>query len=143
MRLSFPSLPSVNQSFSIAGRNWKWTGSRWNVDSITIKSPYQLAVEAGFQGTEQQWIDSLNPATVAASAAQTAMASLTHQAPETLDTFAELAAALGDDPNFATTITSQMSSMSTQISAMPDFTVSTSSPSSQDGTDGDIWIVVS
>lgn len=142
MRLSFPSLPSVNQSFSVSGRNWKWSGSRWDVDSITVKSPYQAAVESGFQGTEQQWSDALNPTTVAASAASQAMAQLTHSAPETLDTFAELAAAIGDDPNFATTISAQLGSLSSQLSSVPDFTISASEPTSQDGSDGDIWIVV-
>ena len=36
---------------------------------------------------------------------QAALAALADSAPETLDTLNELAAALGDDPNFATTIT--------------------------------------
>lgn len=36
------------------------------------------------------------------------VASLVNQAPETLDTLDELAAALGDDPNFATTIANQI-----------------------------------
>ena len=38
----------------------------------------------------------------------TAIANLVDSAPETLDTLNELAAALGDDPNFATTITTQI-----------------------------------
>ena len=38
----------------------------------------------------------------------TAVADLVNQAPETLDTLDELAAALGDDPNFATTIANQI-----------------------------------
>jgi hypothetical protein len=36
------------------------------------------------------------------------IASIIDEAPETLDTLNELAAALGDDPNFATTIASQL-----------------------------------
>lgn len=36
------------------------------------------------------------------------VASLVDQAPETLDTLNELAAALGDDPNFATTVSNQI-----------------------------------
>ena len=36
------------------------------------------------------------------------IASLVNQAPETLDTLDELAAALGDDPNFATTVANQI-----------------------------------
>ena len=38
----------------------------------------------------------------------TAVANLVDQSPETLDTLNELAAALGDDPNFATTIATQI-----------------------------------
>ena len=38
----------------------------------------------------------------------TATAALVDQAPETMDTLNELAAALGDDPNFATTVSNQI-----------------------------------
>lgn len=47
-------------------------------------------------------------------------AAIVDQAPETLDTLNELAAALGDDPNFSTTITNQ-------IAQKADKTVATSS----------------
>ena len=39
---------------------------------------------------------------------ETKVAALVSQAPETLDTLDELAAALGDDPNFATTVSNQI-----------------------------------
>lgn len=42
------------------------------------------------------------------SAVSTAVANLVDTAPTTLDTLNELAAALGDDPNFATTVTSSI-----------------------------------
>ena len=44
----------------------------------------------------------------AQSYADTAVAGIVNSAPETLDTLNELAAALGDDPNFATTISAQI-----------------------------------
>ena len=44
----------------------------------------------------------------AQSYADTAVAGIVNSAPETLDTLNELAAALGDDPNFATTISTQI-----------------------------------
>jgi len=47
--------------------------------------------------------------TYADNAASTAAANLIDSAPATLDTLNELAAALGDDPNFATTITNSLS----------------------------------
>ena len=130
MRISFPKLPSLGQSFNSSGRNWKWSGTRWDIDSVVSKTPYQVAVESGYSGTEQEWADSLNPATVAAAA----MAAITESAPSTLDTIAEIANALGNDANFATTITNQ-------LAAIPGFTISNSTPTSQDGNDGDIWIV--
>jgi hypothetical protein len=118
MRLSFPSLPSVNQSFSFSGRNWKWSGSRWNIDSVTIKSTFQIAVENGFQGTEQDYADSINPTVVASNAAQAALASLTGSAPELLDTIEELAAALNNDENFGTTVSNQMTAMESEMQTM-------------------------
>lgn len=42
------------------------------------------------------------------SAINTKVSALVNQAPETMDTLDELAAALGDDPNFATTVASQI-----------------------------------
>lgn len=42
---------------------------------------------------------------------QDSLAALVDSAPATLDTLNELAAALGDDPNFATTITNQLASL--------------------------------
>jgi hypothetical protein len=47
--------------------------------------------------------------TYADNAASTAAANLVDSAPSTLDTLNELAAALGDDPNFATTVTNSLS----------------------------------
>ena len=135
MRLSFPSAPSLNQSFTQSGRSWKWTGTRWNVDSVLVKSPYQVAVEAGFTGTEQDWIDSLNPTTVAQNAATQALANLTASAPSALDTISELATALGNDANFATTVTNA-------LAERPKVTISTSTPTSGQGNNGEIWIVV-
>lgn len=42
------------------------------------------------------------------SAINTKVSALVNQAPETMDTLDELAAALGDDPNFATTVANQI-----------------------------------
>ena len=56
------------------------------------------------------WESSNNYYTIAAadSAIATAIANLVDSAPGTLDTLNELAAALGDDPNFATTVTTAL-----------------------------------
>lgn len=48
----------------------------------------------------------------------TAVAGVVDSAPETLDTLNELAAALGDDPNFATTIANQIGTKVTAVEGM-------------------------
>ena len=48
-------------------------------------------------------------------ATKTDLANLVDSAPETLDTLNELAAALGDDPNFATTVTTQLGQKSSFV----------------------------
>ena len=71
-------------------------------------------------------------------------------APATLDTLNELAAALGDDENFATTVTDALGgkisktdgavTTATEGSAVVrNITLSTSAPSG--GSDGDVWLV--
>lgn len=49
---------------------------------------------------------------------QTALNALVDAAPGTLDTLNEIAAALGDDPNFATTITNQIAAKAGKFSAV-------------------------
>jgi hypothetical protein len=50
----------------------------------------------------------------------TAISNLVNSAPATLDTLNELAAALGDDPNFATTVAGQIGDLDTRIDALED-----------------------
>ena len=47
------------------------------------------------------------------------IAGLVESAPETLDTLNELAAALGDDPNFATTISNQIGTLDNKVKEIP------------------------
>lgn len=99
-------------------------------------SAYQVAVADGFVGTETEWLASLKgekgdtgsidsltsqhvtdalgytPAdalsTYTKGEVDNKVAGIVDSAPETLDTLNELAAALGDDPNFATTVATQI-----------------------------------
>jgi hypothetical protein len=94
------------------------------------------------------------------SASAAAVAAIVDSAPATLNTLNELAAALGDDANFATTITTSLSekldissASSTYLnkinasvttatpssSVVRNITLSTSAPSG--GNDGDVWMV--
>lgn len=71
-----------------------------------------------FSGNSQTW----NAADISIDEVATrqyvddSIASLVDTAPDTLDTLNELAAALGDDPNFATTITNTISSLAEDLS---------------------------
>ena len=66
------------------------------------------------------------------------VASLVDSAPGTLDTLNELAQALGDDPNFATTITNQLSQVRELINNDEDFYTQSTAPA--EAVDGDFWI---
>lgn len=69
-----------------------WNGNAWFAGDVFAGSAYdKLATENWCNATLQQKISEL-----------------VNSAPETLDTLNELAKALGDDPNFATTITNQI-----------------------------------
>lgn len=66
------------------------------------------------------------------------VASLVDSAPGALDTLNELAQALGDDPNFATTITNQLSEVRELVNNEEDFYTQSTEPT--EAIDGDFWI---
>ena len=77
--------------------------------------------------------------TNAKSYTDTKVASLVNSAPETLNTLNELAAALGDDANFATTVTNQMSGKldASELPAAVNNALAQAKASGEfDGTDG-------
>lgn len=59
MPINFPDTPTLNQEFTVGDRTWTWDGSRWESVQIEAKNAYELAIDNGFVGTEQQWLDSL------------------------------------------------------------------------------------
>lgn len=76
--LDFPSSPIVDDIYTTdSGTQYKWDGTVWNIVPTTVvgpegpqgpagadgKSAYQVAVDGGFTGTEQEWLDSLHGAT--------------------------------------------------------------------------------
>ena len=76
-------------------------------------------------------------------------AQIIDSAPATLDTLSELAAALGDDANFASTVTTALATKvektngtvttaATDQTVVRNITLSTSDPSG--GIDGDVWL---
>lgn len=66
------------------------------------------------------------------------VASLVGSAPGTLDTLNELAQALGDDPNFATTIANQLSEVRELVNNEEDFYTQPTEPI--EAINGDFWI---
>ena len=67
-----------------------------------------------------------------------ALAALVASAPSTLDTLNELAAALGDDANFAATVTTQLG-LKADTSALRVLNA-TRAPTNSDGVDGNLWV---
>ncbi|QIG57920.1 hypothetical protein SEA_PAULODIABOLI_235 [Microbacterium phage PauloDiaboli] len=70
-------------------------------------APGGATINDGVTATTSVWSSSKTDAEIDAAVAA-AVAALTDSAPGALDTLNELAAALGDDPNFATTITNSL-----------------------------------
>ena len=79
---------------------------------LTNKPTNATTTTAGLMSnTDKQNLDNLVSNTVGyqtESQVESKIAALVNSAPETLDTLDELAAALGDDPNFATTVANQI-----------------------------------
>ena len=78
----------------------------------TYTDTREIAITTAYQTyADQAEADAI---TTSNSYADTAIANLVDSAPATLDTLNELAAALGDDPNFATTVTNSIATKWTQ-----------------------------
>jgi hypothetical protein len=78
----------------------------------TYTDTREIAITTAYQAyADQSEADAI---TTSNSYADTAIANLVDSAPATLDTLNELAAALGDDPNFATTVTNSIATKWTQ-----------------------------
>jgi hypothetical protein len=74
----------------------------------------------------------------------TTLGDIVDGAPDLLDTLNELAAAIGDDPDFITTITSSVSDLEDQVLSKPTLTISSTAPEAgPDGTEelqsADLW----
>ena len=74
----------------------------------------------------------------------TALAALVNSAPNTLDTLNELADALGDDPNFATTIMTLLGGKvdDSEITGFRNIFVMDRAPLDSEGEDGDVWLEI-
>lgn len=106
--IDFPDSPTVNDIFTAGNASYKWTGVAWIANNLG----------------QIDWVDVTNkPLTFAPSAHTHATSDVTglqtyvdgrvqlivDAAPAALDTLNELAAAIGDDANFAGTVTTALS----------------------------------
>ena len=85
-------------------------------DGVLNQASYQTAVQAMIDATVAQGVDQNSIDT----AVSTAVAALADSAPETLNTLNELAAALGDDADFATSMTNALNTKLTAANNLSD-----------------------
>lgn len=86
-RFQFTANPNLGQETFIGSLKYRWNGFAWDIERFDLSSL-------------------LN--TVVTDSVTQAKTELVETAPETLDTINELAAALGNDHNFATTMTNSL-----------------------------------
>jgi hypothetical protein len=128
MSLNFPDAPSVNDEYSAEGRTWTWDGTVWLANEtssaiLTVGSPMsyneltdELSIDLTNYDTSSE-VDAKLASYDTSTEVDNKIAGLVDSAPGTLDTLNELAAALGDDENFSTTVVNAISANSLDILA--------------------------
>ena len=110
MPINFPDSPSSGEVFTSGQRNWQWSGTKWNQISAvsTLGSLADVSIDAAVTGEVVQydgtgWVNA------------DIIAQIVDSAPGTLNTLNELAAALGNDENFATTVANSLASKASSL----------------------------
>lgn len=103
----------TNLQNAIAAALQKLTDNKLNASVYTAADVLAklLTVDGALSGLDADKLDGKELATIEAeyqAYADTAVAALVDSSPDALNTLNELAAALGDDPNFAATVTNQI-----------------------------------
>ena len=107
-RITSASQNSLSTSNVTEGTNLYYTTARFDT-ALATKSTTNLAEGANLYYTDTRVGTYLSTNSYATQTyVNTAVSNLVDSAPATLDTLNELAAALGDDPNYATTITTAL-----------------------------------
>lgn len=117
MAINFPDTPSTGDTHTVGSVTWEWDGATWKSQGTqeVLSAASPLSYDGG---TKNLTIDlsSYYTSAQADTAISTAVSNLVDSAPATLDTLNELAAALGDDANFATTVTNSLASKKNEVS---------------------------
>ena len=123
-----------------------WTSLGYTVPNLDVEDLVNVSVSNLASGETLTWNGN---AWVNTNLTTTITASIVDSAPETLDTLNEIAAALGDDSDFANTIANSIAtkvsrvdgtvtSANTSATVVRNITLSTSEPTG--GIDGDVWL---
>lgn len=109
MAINFPDSPTTGDTHTVGPVTWEWDGSTWKSQGtqevLSATSPLSYDGDTKVVSVD---LSSYYTSAQTDSAVSTAISNLVDTAPTTLDTLNELAAALGDDPNFATTVTNSI-----------------------------------
>ena len=91
--------------------------SIWNISNNRLIAIRPEGIQLGYETDTNLLLNAAGSTTSVSSIATQVQAAIVDSAPETLDTLNELAAALGDDPNFATTVTNQIAQKADKTTA--------------------------
>ena len=105
----------INTKADIDSQTFTGTVALPSTTSIGDVSSAEISYLHGVSGSIQVQIDGKTTASYVDTAISNALSGVIDTAPSTLDTLNELAAALGDDPNFATTITDLIANKLTSV----------------------------
>jgi hypothetical protein len=100
--LDFPDSPTIGDVFIAGSGSYEWTGTAWisyNLGNVEWTDVVNKPEEVETSATLETFVDGRINLVI-------------DGAPGALDTLNELAAALGDDPNFATTVTTALGNKS-------------------------------
>lgn len=105
----------INNKANINNQTFTGTVVLPSTTSIGDVSSTEISYLNGVSGSIQVQIDGKTTASYVDTAISNALSGVIDAAPSTLNTLNELAAALGDDPNFATTITDLIANKLTSV----------------------------
>jgi len=104
MAINFPNSPTNGQAFDVGSMTFEYnsTKARWEIVAGTTNTDISDLTDTTNLLLTQSDID-------------TSVANLVDSAPATLNTLNELAAALGDDANFSTTVTNSIANITNVV----------------------------